>query len=113
AWLGGTGGAFEANDGVVPPVPLDVLRFALADADGDVDLDPDLAVSVKAAPMRLYIDREGQLEDQSFVRLPQPAPMATSVALGGWDGGRCEPDAIVAGAASLALHGEADKLALE
>jgi hypothetical protein len=113
AWLGGISGAFEANDGVVPPVPLDVLSLALADADGDVDLDPDLAVAVKGAPMRLYIDREGQLEDQSFVRLPQPAPTASAVALAGWDGGRCEPDAFVAGAPSLALHGEADKLALD
>lgn len=113
AWLGGVSGAFEANDGVVPPVPLDVIDFALADADGDVDLDPDLAVAVRDAPVRLYIDREGQLEDQSFVRLPQPPPMATAVALAGWDGGRCEPDAVLAGTASLTLHGEADKLSVE
>ena len=113
AWLGGTSGLFEPNDGVIPPVPLDVASFTLADADGDADLDPDLAVAVKGAPMKLYIDREGQLEDQSFPRLPQPAPMASAIALASWDAGRCEPDALVAGAESVALHGEPDAFTLE
>jgi hypothetical protein len=114
AWLGGTNGLFEPNDGVVPPAPLDVASFALADADGDPDLDPDLAVAVKGAPMKLYIDREGQLEDQSFPRLPQPAPMASAIALASWDAGRCEPDAIVAGATeSVSLHGEPDAFTRE
>jgi hypothetical protein len=98
AWLGDPGGtgSFVPADAAVPRVPLDVARLVLADVDGD--FDPDLVVSVKGAAMRLYVDREGRLEDQSFVRLPQPPPMAAAVAIGGWDDG-CEPDAIVASAA--------------
>ena len=114
AWLGGTNGLFVENDGVIPPVPLDVAAFALADADGDPDLDADLAVAVKGAPMKLYLSREGQLEDQSFPRLPQPAPMAAAIVLAGWDAGRCEPDALVAGAtASVALHGDTEAFTIE
>lgn len=92
AWLG-TGGRFEPNDGVLPAVPLDVERFTLADADGDYA--PDLAVAIRNAPMRLYVDRGGLLEDQSFLRLPQPIATARAIAIGGWDTG-CEPDAVVA-----------------
>nr|MDQ3367205.1 VCBS repeat-containing protein [Myxococcota bacterium] len=106
AWLGEPGGtgSFLPADAVVPPVPLDVVALTLADADGD--FDPDLAVAVRGAGMRLYVDREGHLEDQSFVRLPQPAPRATAIAFGGWDTG-CEPDAVIAAATeSSALRGE-------
>jgi len=104
AWLGAVGGGFQPNDAVVPPIPLDVRQVQLIDADGD--LDPDLAVAVNgAAGMRLYINREGRLEDQTFVRLPQPAPIASAIAIGGWDDA-CEPDFVLAnpnGGASL--HG--------
>jgi len=108
AWLGDPGGtgSFVPAAAAVPPVPLDVARLALVDADGD--FDPDLVVSVKAGGMRLYIDREGRLEDQSFVRLPQPPPQALAVAVGGWDDG-CEPDAVVAAAAGgPSLRGSAN-----
>jgi hypothetical protein len=101
AWLG-TGGRFEPNDGVVPPVALDVERLTLADADGD--FMPDLFVAIRGAPMRLYIDRGGLLEDQSFLRIPPPIPVARAIAVGGWDTG-CEPDAVIAadaGAPTLA-----------
>ena len=93
AWLGASG-SFVPNDALVPPVPLAVERLALVDADGD--LDPDLVVTVMGAPMRLYVDRAGALEDQSFVRLPQPAPIAHAAAIASWDDGACEPDAVVA-----------------
>jgi hypothetical protein len=92
AWLGGVA-SFTAADAVLPAVPLDVKRLTLGDADGD--FDPDLAVTVNGAPLRLYIDRDGRLEDQSFIRLPQPAPTAKAIAFGGWDAG-CEPDAVIA-----------------
>jgi hypothetical protein len=100
AWLGGVG-TFEPSDGVAPPLPLSVARFALGDADGDYD--PDLAIAIRTAPMRLLVDRDGRLEDQSFLRLPQPAATIRAAAFGGWDAG-CEPDAILAsqpGAAAL------------
>ena len=92
AWLG-SGGNFVAASAVVPPVPLDVERLVLADADGD--LDPDLAVAVRGAAPKLYIDRDGLLEDQSFVREPAMTPAVHALAFGGWDDG-CEPDAVVA-----------------
>jgi hypothetical protein len=92
AWLG-TGGRFEPNDAVLPAVQLEVERLTLADADGD--FLPDLAVAVRNAPMRLYIDRGGALEDQSFPRLPKPIPTAHAVAFGGWDQ-TCAPDGIIA-----------------
>ncbi len=106
AWLGerdGTG-SFLPADAVVPPVPLDVLRLALVDVDGD--FDPDLVVAVRSAPLRLYIDREGSLEDQTFVRFPAPIPRANAIAIGGWDAG-CEPDAVIAGTTeSQTLRGQ-------
>ena len=105
AWLGEPGGtgSFLPSDGVVPAVPLDVRRLELADIDGD--FDPDLVVAVANAPVRLYVTRAGRLEDQSFVRLPQPAPVASAAAIGGWDAG-CEPDLVIAGdAESAALRG--------
>ncbi len=106
AWSGQIGGGFLSAPGVVPPVPLDVARLALVDADGD--LAPDLEVAVDGAPWRLYIDRDGTLEDQSFVRLPQPAAEASAIAVGGWDSG-CEPDVVVAsGSGGSGLHGQAD-----
>ena len=104
AWLGdpdGTG-SFRAADAVVPPVPLDVANLSLVDADAD--FDPDLAVALRSGPMRLYIDRDGRLEDQSFVRLPQPPPSALAIAFGGWDEG-CEPDAILASSTSAFFSG--------
>jgi hypothetical protein len=102
AWLGGLA-SFTPADGVLPAVPLDVKRMTLGDADGD--FDPDLAVVVDAAAIRLYIDRDGRLEDQSFIRLPQPAPTANAFSFGGWDAG-CEPDAVIASdAAAPTLRG--------
>lgn len=108
AWLGepsGTG-SFLYAPGVVPPVRLDATRIVLADADGD--LDPDLVVAVSAGPARLYVDREGRLEDQTFVRIPaaMPAPAIAAIAVGGWDAG-CEPDVLLAGTAeTVALRGQ-------
>lgn len=106
AWLG-VGGRFEPADGVLPAVPLDVERFTLADADGDYD--PDLAIAIRDMPMRLLVDREGRLEDQSFVRIPAPIPIAHAIAFGGWDAG-CEPDVVIAADAGAAtLSGTPDK----
>jgi hypothetical protein len=106
AWSGQTGGSFLSAPGVVPPVPLDVARLYLVDATGD--FAPDLEVAVAGAPWRLYIDRDGVLEDQSFVRLPQPPADATAIAVGGWDAG-CEPDVVLAsGSGGSGLHGQAD-----
>ncbi len=106
AWLG-TGGRFEPNDAVIPAVPLDVERMTFTDADGD--FLPDLAVAVRAMPMRFYIDRGGALEDQSFPRLPKPIPTAHAIAFGGWDQG-CEPDGVIAAdAGAPTLTGVAGK----
>jgi hypothetical protein len=105
AWLGepdGTG-SFLSNGAVVPPLPLDVARLQLTDLDGD--FDPDLVVVVNNAPLHLYVDREGGLEEQTFVLLPSELT-ATAIAIGGWDPG-CEPDAIVAGATeTVTLRGQ-------
>ncbi len=94
AWLG-SAGAFQEAPAIVPAVMLDVARLALVDADGD--FDPDLVVAVAGAPLRLYVDRDGLLEDQSFVRLMPSPPVTTAFAIGGWDAG-CEPDLLVDGA---------------
>ncbi len=106
AWLGeGSGtGAFLPAAGVLPAVPLDVGRLVLADVDGD--LDPDLVVVVNGATPRLYIDRAGRLEDQTFVRLPPPLGTASAVAVGGWDAG-CQADLVLAGPmGTAALRGQ-------
>jgi hypothetical protein len=104
AWLGEPGGtgSFLAADAVISAVPLAVTRMQLADVDGD--FDPDLIVAVDSAPLRLYIDRAGLLEDQTFVRISDP-PIASAIAIGGWDGG-CEPDAVIAGADTQSRRGE-------
>lgn len=95
AWLGSASGSFSSAEAVLAPVPLNVAALQLADVDGD--FDPDLAVAVTGAPLRIYIARDGRLEDQSFVKLPQPPPSASAIAIGGWDGG-CEIDAVLASA---------------
>ncbi|MFT3698495.1 MAG: VCBS repeat-containing protein [Kofleriaceae bacterium] len=99
AWLG-DGGTFAASTSIVPPVALDVESLAFGDADGD--FDPDLAVAVTGEAMRLYVDRDGHLEDQSFVRLPQPIDTAHAIAFGGFDAA-CPPDAVIASDAGAAL----------
>ncbi len=113
AWLGEPGGtgSFRPNDAVVPPVPLVITRLVLADADGD--FAPDLAVSVKGGPLRLYIDRDGKLEDQSYVRLPPGLPVVSAIAFGGWDE-TCAPDAVIASVAGgTTLRGKTDAFEVE
>jgi hypothetical protein len=94
------GGTFAESPAVLPAVDLQVRGLALADADGDADLD--LAVALAGAPVRLYINRGGRLEDQSFIRLPQPAPEAAAVAAGDWNGD-CFPDLVLAAPAATRL----------
>ena len=103
AYLGSPGGAFAFSTALIAPIPLDVERFTMADADGD--FQPDLAVAVRGAPMRLFIDRDS-LEDHSQVALPQPAAIAHAIAIGGWDAG-CPPDLVIASdAGDPALDGQ-------
>ncbi len=90
---------------VFPPVALDVAAIAVADVDGDLDLDAVLAIAGGAA--RVYVNRGGLLEDQSFLRLPQPAPIARGAAVADWDGD-CAPDAVLTGAATAAIRGGPD-----
>jgi hypothetical protein len=100
AGAAGGGGLFTGAPGVLPDAPVAVASLRLADADGDAD--PDLWVAVDGGPARLYVDREGALEDQSFIRLPQPAPEAAGFAVGGWDDD-CAIDAVVAAPVGGAL----------
>lgn len=98
-------GVLALAPAVFPPVSLTVRDLAPADVDGDLDLD--VVVALDAAAARVYVNRDGRLEDQSFIRLPQPAPTATSAVAGDWDGD-CAPDLVLAAAASPALRGGAD-----
>ena len=91
---GAGAGTFLAAALALPALPLTVTALVLADADGD--LDPDLWVGVDAAPTRLYGNRTGLFDDQSFALLPQPAPRARALAVGSWDDA-CAPDAVLAG----------------
>jgi hypothetical protein len=94
AWLGHADGTFSPGNGVVPQISLDVERLQLVDIDGD--FAPDLAVAVRNAPLRLYLDRDGQLGDLTAVLAPvSPAPIAHALAFGGWDDS-CEVDAVIA-----------------
>ena len=93
-------GVFALAPAILPELDLLVRGLALGDVDGDGDLD--LAVALAAAPSRLYINRAGRLEDQSFVRLPQPAPAAAAVAIADWNGD-CAPDLALAAAAGTSL----------
>lgn len=99
------GGTFAMSPAVLPEVDLRIRGLALADADGDADLD--LAVALAAAPVRLYINRGGRLEDQSFIRLPQPAPEAAAVVAGDWNGD-CFPDLVLAAPAATRLFAGAE-----
>ncbi|HUQ08090.1 MAG TPA: VCBS repeat-containing protein [Kofleriaceae bacterium] len=98
-------GVLALAPAVFPPVSLTVRDLAPADVDGDLDLD--VVVVLDGAPARVYVNRDGRLEDQSFIRLPQPAPAATGAAAGDWDGD-CAPDLVLAAAATPALRGGSD-----
>jgi hypothetical protein len=101
----GNGAGFAIAPGVLPAVSVRAARATLVDADGD--LDPDLALALADQPARLYVDRGGVLEDQSFVRLPQPAPVAGALAIADWDDD-CAPDLALAtaGGTQLARGGD-------
>lgn len=96
----GGGGTFTGAPGVLADTDVDARAIRVADADGDGL--PDLWVAVTGAPARLYIDRAGALEDQTFIRLPRPAPVALGFAVGGWDND-CAVDAVAAVATGSAL----------
>ena len=94
-WLGDPSGngSFQASSALIAPVPVNVVQMQLADVDGD--FDPDLAVAVAGGPIKIYVDRQGLLEDQTFLVVADPIPTANAIAIGGWDAG-CEPDALLA-----------------
>jgi hypothetical protein len=56
--------------------------------------------------VRLYIDREGRLENQSFVWLPQPAPEVAAIAAAGWDADCAVDAALVASSGTTLLRGD-------
>jgi hypothetical protein len=91
----GGGGAFTGAPGVLVDLPVDARSLRLADADGDGS--PDLWVAVAGGPARLYLNRVGTLENQSF-RLPQPTPEVNGFAVAGWDAD-CAIDAVAAAVA--------------
>ncbi len=98
-------GVFTSAPAILPDVALAIRGFALADVDADADLD--LGVAIAGAAPRLYVNRGGLLEDQSFVRLPQPAPAAAAIAAADWDGD-CRPDLALAGATTALYAGGDD-----
>ncbi len=105
-WVG-SGGGFTVAPALIPAVSLDVERLVMVDAD--YDYVPDLAVSITGMPMRLYLARDGMLEDRTFEVLQRPLgappPAAHAIAIGPWDSG-CEPDMVVASdAGAPMLHG--------
>ncbi|MBP6849258.1 MAG: VCBS repeat-containing protein [Kofleriaceae bacterium] len=103
---GAGAGTFLAAALALPEVALTVTSLVLADTDGD--LDPDLWVGLAAAPIRLYGNRAGLFDDQSFALLPQPAPTARALAAGSWDDA-CAPDAVLASdGGSTLLRGGGD-----
>jgi hypothetical protein len=89
----GGGGAFTGAPGILPDVAVDARSLRLADADGDGT--PELWVAVAGEPARIYVDRAGTLENQSYVRLPQPTPEVNAFAVAGWDQD-CAIDAVAA-----------------
>jgi hypothetical protein len=101
----GDGAGFASSAGVLPAVSVRAARATLVDADGDGDLD--LVLALAGGPVRLYVNRAGVLEDQSFVRLPQPAPTAAAAAITTWDDD-CAPDLALAASDMTTLARGAD-----
>ncbi|MEZ4404633.1 MAG: FG-GAP-like repeat-containing protein [Kofleriaceae bacterium] len=111
ALLGDPAGAgiLTANAAVFSAAPRTVGALALGDLDGDGD--KDVVATVAGAGPRVYLNRAGLLEDQTFVRLPPLGP-TTAVAIGDWDGD-CLPDLVTAGQPSQALRGAGDASQLD